>query len=187
MKLISLKFPHAFLSALLLITASLFCINSMAIGVDADDFIEEASAKNIAAIEAGKLALEKSALPEVKAFARKMIEEKSNANKDLRALASEKNVEMASDAELLAQAKNYVLKQREDESFDASYINNQIDAHKAAIKLFNKASSSTDEDVRQLAATSLPRLEQHLRDAEALVEVVARANKDLDEKLEYSN
>ena len=185
MKLSNLKFPNTFLSALLFITASLFCANSIAIGVDADKFIEEASAKGIAEIETGKIALEKSSFPEVKAFARKMIEDHASANKDLRELASKKNVEMADDSELLAKAKIYMLKQREGESFDASYINNQIDTHKAAIELFKNASSSTDEDVRRLAATSLPRMEQHLRDAEALVGVVARANKNLDEKLEY--
>jgi putative membrane protein len=42
--------------------------------------------------------------------------------------------------------------------------------------LYKDASSSTDEDVRRLAATSLPRLEQHLQEAEALVTVIARGS-----------
>jgi putative membrane protein len=187
MKLTSLKFAKTFFSIALLMAFSLLCAKTMAIGVDADDFIEEASAKGIAVIELGKVAVQKSSLPEVKAFAKKMIEDHSTLNKDLRALASKKNMEMADDAKLMAKAKNYMLRQREGESFDASYINNQIDAHKETIKLFQDASSSTDEDVRRFAATSLPRLEQHLSDAEALVGVIARANKNLDEKLEYSN
>lgn len=187
MRLTELKFMYAFFPLFLLIACNLFYSKALAIGVDTDDFIQEASAKGIAEIELGKIALQNSSVPEVKAFARKMIEDHSAVNKDLRALASKKNMKVADDAELLAKAKNYMLKQREGESFDASYINNQIDAHKASIKLFKDATSSTDEDVRRLAATSLPKLEQHLRDAEALVEVIAQANKNLNEKLEYSN
>lgn len=153
---------------------------AIAVGVDTDDFIEEASAKGVAEIESGKLALQKSSVPEVKAFARKMIEDHASANKDLRALATKKNLEVADEAELLAKAKNYVLKQREGESFDVAYVNNQIDAHKTAIKLFKDASSSSDEDVRRLAATSLPKLEHHLQEAESLVQVIAQANNKIE-------
>ncbi|HSC68265.1 MAG TPA: DUF4142 domain-containing protein [Cellvibrio sp.] len=170
------KLQQALKAGLLSLVLGFTSTQALAIGVDADDFIEEASAKGVAEIESGKLALEKSTVPEVKAFARKMIEDHASANRDLRALATKKNLEVADEAELLAKAKNYVLKQREGESFDVAYVNNQIDAHKNAIKLFKDASSSTDEDVRRLAATSLPKLEHHLHQAEALVEVIAKAN-----------
>lgn len=187
MKLTNVKLTHTFFSILLVVAAYLLSARVMAVGVDTTVFIEEAAAKNIAEIELGKLALQQSAIPEVKAFAKKMIEDNASSNKDLRELASKKNVEIADEAALLDKAKNYMLKPRLGESFDTSYINNQIDTHKATIQLFKDASSSTDEDVRRLAATSIPRLEKHLRDAEALVAVVAGANKNLDEKLEYSN
>lgn len=151
-------------------------VPAFAIGVDADDFIAKASASGVAEIETGKIALQKTTYPEIKDFAKKMIENNASLNKDLRALAAKKGVEIADDAELLDQAKAYVLQQREGESFDVAYVNNQIDTHRATIKLYEDASSSTDEDVRQLAATSLPRLEQHLEQAEALVEIIARGS-----------
>jgi len=187
MKLIRLKFFTRLFSVALLIASGLLCVHTMAIGVDADNFIEQASAKALAEIELGKIAVQKSSVPEVKAFAKKMIENNATVTKDLRELASKKNVQMADEAALLAKSKTSILNQREGESFDVSYINNQIAAHQATITLFKDASSSTDEDVRRLAATSLPRLEQHLRDAEALVGVIARANKNPDDVHEYSN
>ncbi len=147
--------------------------------VDTDDFIEEASAKGIAEIEAGKLALQKATFPEVKDYARKMITDHATSNKDLRALASKKKLEVADDAELTAKAKTYILEQRDGESFDAAYINNQIDSHKAAIELYKDASSAKDDDVRQLAAISLPKLEQHLAEAEALVTVLASTSSNI--------
>lgn len=167
------KLMNAFYAGLLLIVFGLLSIQVKADGVDTDDFIDEASAKGIAEIESAKLAIQKSTFPEVKAFAKKMIEDHTAANKDLRALATKKNVEVADDAELMSKAKTYVLKQRDGESFDAAYVNNQIEAHKAAIKLYKDASSSKDEDVRRLAATSLPKLEKHLTEVEALVTVIA--------------
>lgn len=173
------KLMNVIYAGLFLLVFGLISVQVTAAGVDTDDFIDEASAKGIAEIESGKLALQKSTFPAVKAYAKEMIEDHTAANKELRTLAAKKNVDVADDAELTARAKTYVLKQRDGESFDAAYINNQIDAHKAAIKLYKDASSSKDEDVRQLAATSLPKLEQHLAEAEALVAVIASTSKNI--------
>ena len=147
--------------------------------VDTDDFIEEASAKGMGEVEAAKVALQKATHSDVKDFARKMIEDHTAANKDLRALASKKNVELADDPELMAQAKTAILKQRDGESFDAAYVNNQIDAHKAALELYREAAESKDTDVRQLAVASIPKLEKHLAKAEALVPVLAGSSANI--------
>lgn len=179
MKNVQSNFINIFCAGLISITAGFYSLQALAAGVDTDDFIEEASAKGIAEIETGKLALQKSTSSEVKNFAKKMIEDHATSNRELRALASKKNIEMADDAELMAKAKKAILKQRDGESFDAAYVNNQIDAHKATIELYKDASSSNDEDVRQLAATSLPKLERHLTEAEALAAIISGNSKNI--------
>ncbi len=176
MQITHFKLSSSLATAFVSLALGFFSSSAFTIGVDADDFITRASASGVAEIEAGKIALEKTTYPEIKEFAQKMIENYASSNKDLRALAAKKDVEIADEAELLDQAKAYVLKQREGESFDVAYVNNQIDAHRATIQLYKDASSSTDEDVRRLAATSLPRLEQHLEQAEALVTVIAHGS-----------
>lgn len=176
MQITHFKLTSSLVAAFVALVLGLFSSSAFTIGVDADDFIARASASGVAEIEAGKIALEKTTYPEIKEFAKKMIENYASSNKDLRALAAKKDVDIADEAELLDQAKAYVLKQREGESFDVAYVNNQIDAHKATIQLYKDASSSTDEDVRRLAATSLPRLERHLQQAEALVTVIAHGS-----------
>lgn len=184
------KFMNIFYAALLLIAFGLVSIQATAAGVDTDDFIEDAYAKGIAEIESGKIALQKATHTEVHAYAKKMIEDHANSNKELRSLASKKNVEVPDDAELVSQAKTYILKQRDGESFDAAYVNNQIESHKAAIELFKDASSSKDEDVRQLAATSLPTLERHLAEAQALVPMLASTSDKIEEddgKADYNH
>ncbi len=179
MKKINEKMMNIFFASLLLITLGISSSQTFALDVDTDDFIDEAYAKGLAEIESGKVAVQKSTFPAVQAYAKKMIEDHTAANKDLRSLAVEKNLKLDDDTAMMAKAKNYILKQREGESFDAAYVNNQIESHKAAIELYKDASSSKDEDVRQLAATSLPKLEQHLADAKTLVSVLANGSKNI--------
>jgi putative membrane protein len=190
MKKTNEKLMNIFYTGLFLIGFGFLSTQAMAAGVDTDDFIDEAYAKGVAEIEGGKVAVQKSTFPAVQAYAKKMIEDHSAANKDLRSLAIKKNVKLDDDAELMSKTKNYILKQRDGESFDAAYVNNQIEAHQAAIELYKDASSSQDGDVRQLAATSLPKLERHLADAEALVSVIASSSNNIkvdDGKADYDN
>lgn len=56
--------------------------------VDAVDFVEEASASGIAEIETSKLALQKSASVDVKTFAQEMINDHTNANRELASIAA---------------------------------------------------------------------------------------------------
>ena len=148
--------------------------------VDVDDFVEEASEKNIAEIEAGKLALEKSQTPSVRAFAQKMINDHTANNTELRSIAASKKVELSDDAALASKAKATLMKQRDGESFDAAYANNQVKAHRDAIEFYKKASKSKDTEVRTFAVAALPKLQHHLQDAETLVSELAKNSETLD-------
>ncbi|WP_252273369.1 DUF4142 domain-containing protein [Pseudomonas subflava] len=126
------------------------------------NFVEEASAKGIAEIEAGKLALEKGTTPEVKKFAQTMVDDHTAANKKLATLAKNKQLEVSTDAELINQAKAMILKLRGEASFDKAYMNNQVVAHEQTIELFNKAVNSEDAEIAAFAKETLPKLEHHL-------------------------
>lgn len=56
-----------------------------------DDFVEDASAKGVAEVEAGKLAQEKGTSADVKTFADMMVKDHTEANTKLKALADSKN------------------------------------------------------------------------------------------------
>lgn len=139
--------------------------------VDADDFVDEASAKGIAEIETGKLALQKSTSPDVKLFAQTLIDDHTAANKELAAIAQRKNLDVSTEAELMNKAKAFVLKQRDGESFDEAFANNQVEAHKNAIELFKEAAASKDADLAAFATKTLPKLEHHLHMAKDLARV----------------
>ena len=136
--------------------------------IDADDFVEDASAKGLAEIETSKLALQKSTAADVRAFAQQMIEDHTAANKELAAIAARKNLEVSDDAELMNKAKEFILKQRDGESFDEAFANNQVNAHQNTIDLFQQASVSKDADLAAFATKTLPKLKHHLQMAKAL-------------------
>ncbi|MNF08689.1 hypothetical protein D3C81_1758680 [compost metagenome] len=56
-----------------------------------------------------------------------------------------------------------------DESFDAAYANNQVNAHEEAVKLFKDAAENADDpEIKQFAQATLPVLQQHLEMAQQL-------------------
>ena len=136
--------------------------------IDADDFVDEASAQSIAEVENAKLALDKSTSTDIKAFARKMITDHSAANVELAGIASRKNLDVSDEAELTDKAKGFILEQRDGESFDEAYVNNQVEAHKDAIELFQRAAASDDAEIALFAKQTLPKLQRHLKEAREL-------------------
>lgn len=137
--------------------------------IETEKFIEEASAKGLAEIETARMALKKSDSTGVKQFAQKMIDEHTAANKELATIARNKNLETADDVELMNKAKALILRQRDGESFDVAYANNQVSAHEQTVELFKKASRSKDREIKSYAEKMLPKLEGHLRMARDLV------------------
>lgn len=146
--------------------------------IDTDDFIEEASAKGLAEIETAKIALNKTTSTSVNEFAQKMISDHTAANNELITIARNKNLKVADDVELMNKARALILRQREGESFDVAYANNQVAAHEQTIELFKKASRSKDSEIKAFADKTLPKLEHHLQMARDLVTVTREAERN---------
>lgn len=142
--------------------------------IEAEEFIQEASAKNLAEIETAKVALESASSQEVKEYAQHIIQDHKKANQKLKEIAQKKNIDVSDDPALMDQAKKLVLEQR-DESFDEAYANNQVAAHKQTIDLFQRAATSNDPDIKDYANQTLPKLKQHLDKAQELVQVTEQA------------
>jgi putative membrane protein len=153
----------------LLAFSALTCTFAMADDtVDAKNFVEEASAKGLAEIESSKLALNKSNTPAVRKFAEAMIADHTKANEELAAIARSKKLKVSDEPELLNKAKAKILKQRDGQSFDEAYANNQVMAHEQTLELFQKAANSKDAEVKAFARKTLPKLQHHLEKAREL-------------------
>ena len=135
-----------------------------------DDFVEDASAKGVAEVEAGKLALEKGTAADVKTFADMMVKDHTAANQKLKALADKKNIDVSDNAELLDKAKAMILELRSAKSFDQAYANNQVKAHEATIEIFeDEIKNGEDAELKAFATETLPKLKAHLVEAKKLV------------------
>lgn len=137
--------------------------------IDADDFVEEVSAKGIAEVESAKMAQQKSTSADIKAFAQTMITDHSAVNAELTMIASQKKLEVSDEAEMANKAKKFVLEMRDGQSFDEAYANNQVKAHEDTIELFQRATISDDAEIAAFATKTLPTLQQHLKMAKELV------------------
>lgn len=161
----TLKSCQAIASALILGAAASFAHAQES----ASSFVDNASAKGIAEIEAGKLALEKGTAQDVKSFAQSMIDDHTAANEKLASIAKQKELEVSDNATLMDMAKKMILQVRDGESFDKAYANNQVVAHEQTIELFREyADKGDDAELKAFAKETLPKLEDHLKHAKEL-------------------
>lgn len=139
-----------------------------AMAATSDDFVEAATEAGIAEVVTGKLAQEKSQNAEIKGFADMMVTDHTKANQELADIARKLDISVPDEAALTDKVKKVILEWR-DESFDKSYVNNQVAAHEDAVKLYKKEAASSDKaELKAFAAKTLPTLEAHLQKAKAL-------------------
>ncbi len=66
-------------------------------------------------------------------------------------------------------AKAMILQLRDGENFDEAYANNQVVAHEQTIELYRDYVEGGDNpDLKQFAQQTLPKLEEHLKQAKEL-------------------
>ncbi len=142
---------------------------NLALAAEGENFVDEASAKGIAEIETAKMALDKGTSEDVKQFAQKMIDDHAKANQELAQLAQAKDLEMSDEATLMDKAKAMILKLRDGENFDEAYANNQVVAHEQTIEMYQDyVEGGENADLKQFAQKTLPKLEEHLKQAKDL-------------------
>jgi putative membrane protein len=118
----------------------------------------------IAEVEAGKLAQQKGADPKVKDFGAMMVKDHSAANEQLKALAAGKGIDLpgsSSTSQMAAKAKLEILS---GGTFDKSYVEDQVKAHRETVELLKKEiATGQDPDAKAFAQKVLPTVESHLR------------------------
>jgi putative membrane protein len=130
-------------------------------------FIDEAAKGGMAEVQLGKLAAEKAESPQVKQFGQRMVDDHTKANSQLQQLASTKNVTLPQDIDRSHQHEYDRLQKLSGAQFDREYMKHMVSDHKKDVKEFQKtAKSAKDPDVKNFAQTTLPTLEDHLRQAQ---------------------
>jgi putative membrane protein len=125
-------------------------------------FVEKAAAGGMAEVRMGKLAMERATTPEVKAFGKRMVDDHSKANDELKALASKKNLAVPTDITSEDKATYERLAKMSGKDFDKAYIDAMVKDHDEDVQEFKKQSQAgADPDLKAWAGKTLQVLEQH--------------------------
>jgi putative membrane protein len=114
-------------------------------------------------IQLGSLALTNASSAEVKKFGQSMIDDHSEANKELAALALQKNITLPQTLSEKNQKHYDELQQKKGKAFDEAYTDFMVKDHKEDIDEFKKeAEKGNDKDLQSWAKGKVPVLEHHL-------------------------
>jgi len=123
---------------------------------------------NIAEIETGKMALEKSKNEEARKFAQHMIGDHTSALKELQTLAQAKGVTLPDGTDMKHKTMAAALKVMTGNSFDSQYMKRAgVGDHQQTIELLQKAQKNAkDPELKAMAVKMLPTVQAHLKMAQ---------------------
>lgn len=129
---------------------------------DSDRLVAIAQA-NIAEVEAGKLAVEKSSNAGVKQFAQQMIDDHSKGLADTQKVAAAKNVTLPTEPDAAHKKAAAELKQLSGAAFDKAYVSKAgVDDHaKVHAALKSDIANAKDPDVKALVTKLEPVVAHH--------------------------
>jgi putative membrane protein len=132
--------------------------------------LKDIAQANIAEVETGKLAVEKSTNPEIKKFAQMMVNDHSKGLADVKTLASASGTELPDGPDAKHKAVMVEFKALKGDTFDSRYVKQAgVDDHEATEKLLKKTQAEAkDADLKALAGKMLPIVQGHLQHAQSL-------------------
>jgi putative membrane protein len=144
-----------------------------------EKFVREAAEGGMAEIALGELATEKASSDEVKKFGQRMVDDHSRAADELKEIASSKGIRVPDRLSAKERMTKYRLSKLSGEQFDRAYMSDMVKDHTEDVADFKlESSSGTDPDVKHFAATTLPTLQDHLRQAKEIAPTTRNASND---------
>jgi putative membrane protein len=152
----------------LIVLASPLAAAPLAFAADDPDasFYKKATEGGLFEIDTGNQAAQKSNNQQIKDFGAMLVKDHTAAGDKLKALAATKDVSLPTSASVGQMASKGKLDVLSGDTYDKSFIETQIKAHRQTIALFNKeVASGQDADAKAFAQATLPTLKQHLKTA----------------------
>jgi putative membrane protein len=140
-------------------------------------FVEKAAQGGLAEVQLGQLAQQKAQSDDVKNFAKRMVDDHTKANDELKKVAEGKNIMLPTALDRKDQKLLDKLGKLDGARFDHEYMEHMVSDHKKDVKEFeHEAKHGKDADVKGFAENTLPTLRDHLQLAQA-AEKTAKAEK----------
>ncbi len=130
-------------------------------------FMDKAAQGGMAEVELGQLAEQNAQSSEVKAFGKRMVDDHSKANDQLKQLASQEEVSLPTSLDAKDQATKDRLEKLHGAAFDKAYMHDMVMDHKKDVAEFKHESEVAHSPaLRDWAKQTTPTLESHLQEAE---------------------
>jgi putative membrane protein len=125
---------------------------------------------NLAEIETGRIALDKSKDEQVRKFAQQMVDDHTTAMKDVQQLAQTKGVTLPDGPDMKHKTVATALKALSGDTFDKQYMSQAgVGDHRKTHDLLQKTQrDAKDPDLKALAAKMIPVVHGHLTEAEQI-------------------
>jgi putative membrane protein len=132
-------------------------------------FMDKAAQGGMAEVELGQLAQQNGQSAEVKAFGKRMVDDHSKADDQLKQLAAQKGVSLPTSLDAKDQATKDRLSKLQGAAFDKAYMKDMVADHKQDVAEFKHESMAAhDPDLKNWAGQTLPTLQSHLQEAEKI-------------------
>ena len=141
----------------------------------APDFVSKAAASDMFEIEAAKIAQKRAKNADVKKFAADMIAAHTKTTADLKkAIADAGQAQtLTLPAALPSDLQDKLNDLNKADNFDIAYMDNQVDAHQAALDVMQRYAQDGDVPaIKAFAAATAPAVQQHLDKARAIRDAV---------------
>jgi putative membrane protein len=140
-----------------------------------EKFVRGAAEGSMAEVKLGQLAEEKGQSEEVKKFGKRMVEDHSKAEDQLKELGAKEGINMPTDVNRKDAETYQRLAKMSGAQFDKAYAQEMVRDHEKDINEFKSATNTTQKpSLKQFAQEQLPTLESHLRQAKQMMAQVSR-------------
>jgi putative membrane protein len=126
-------------------------------------FVQDTALGGLEEIALGKLAAQKAASDQVRRLGQRMADDQGQASEVLKVLAQAKGVTLPASLDAKQQKEIERLQKLSGADFDRAYMKLVVEDHQKDIREFRKqAQRGVDAEIKSFAATTLPKLHDHL-------------------------
>ena len=138
-----------------------------------ETFAKKAAQGGMAEVKLGQLAEERGSNPAVKNFGRRMVQDHSKANEQLKNATSTESIPLPNEIDKSDQATYDRLSKLSGDAFDRAYARDMVKDHSKDVSEFQKEAKNGQNDaIKNFAAQTLPILQNHLDQARQMEQAV---------------
>lgn len=139
-------------------------------------FMKKAAEGGLEEVELGQMVQQKAESQDVKDFAKRMVDDHSKANDELKSLAQKKGYTLPTTMSPNGKALKAKLEKLSGEKLDRAYMTNMVADHTKDVAEFRSESKTgNDPEIKSWAGQTLTTLESHLQQAK---QVAAKEKKE---------